>query len=112
MHFGIKSAPEAFQRRIYEVVEGLSGVEVVADDFMVVGFGEMEANARGNHNEQLEVFLQRCKEKDLQLNDKKFKLCQPEVPFIGHVVKRLLTNSHESEQSEFQVLLDWHKYTY
>ncbi len=65
MHFGIKSAPEAFQRRIHEVVEGLSGVEVVADDFMVVGFGEMEANARGNHNEQLEVFY----------NDVKKKIC-------------------------------------
>jgi hypothetical protein len=40
MPFGIKSAPEVFQRWMHEVVEGLKGVEVVADDIVVVGFGE------------------------------------------------------------------------
>ena len=37
--FGISSAPEHFQRRMHEVVGGLRGCEVVADDFLVVGFG-------------------------------------------------------------------------
>ena len=38
--FGISSAPEVFQRRMHLLVEGLSGVEVIADDFVVVGFGD------------------------------------------------------------------------
>ena len=39
MPFGISSAPEVFQRRMHEL-EGLHGIEVVADDFVVVGFGD------------------------------------------------------------------------
>ncbi len=34
------SAPEVFQRKMCEVVEGLKGVEVVADDIVVVGCGD------------------------------------------------------------------------
>ena len=32
MPFGISSAPEVFQRRMHELIEGLQGVEVIADD--------------------------------------------------------------------------------
>ena len=35
MPFGISSAPEVFQRKMHELIEGLKGVEVVADDFVV-----------------------------------------------------------------------------
>ena len=37
MPFGICSAPEVFQRRMHQLIEGLQGVE---DDFVVVGFGD------------------------------------------------------------------------
>ena len=40
MPFGIRSAPEVFQRKMHELIEGLRGVEVIADDFVVVGYGE------------------------------------------------------------------------
>ena len=40
MPFGISSAPEVFQHRMHELIEGLEGVEVVAGDFVVVRFGE------------------------------------------------------------------------
>ena len=36
MPFGISSAPEIFQLRMCEVVEGLKGVEAVANDLVVV----------------------------------------------------------------------------
>ena len=44
MPFGISSAPEVFQRRMHmhEVIKGLPGIEVVADDFVVVGSGETQ----------------------------------------------------------------------
>jgi hypothetical protein len=35
MPFGINTAPEEFQRRLHEVFEGLSGVEVIPDDILV-----------------------------------------------------------------------------
>ena len=36
MPFGIRSASELFQRKMQELIEGLRGVEVIADDFVVV----------------------------------------------------------------------------
>ena len=85
MPFGISSAPEVFQRRMHEIVEGLQGVEVVADDFVVVGFGSTPEEASRSHDMHLKAFLKRCEEKNLKLNDKKLRLRQTEVPFIGHV---------------------------
>ena len=38
MTFGISSAPEVFQKKMHELIEGLQGIEVVADDFVVVGY--------------------------------------------------------------------------
>ena len=35
MPFGINSAPEIWQRKMREHVEGLKGVEVIADDFVI-----------------------------------------------------------------------------
>ena len=40
MPFGIESAPEIFQRKTHELIEGLNGVEIIADGFVVVGYGE------------------------------------------------------------------------
>ena len=85
MPFGISSAPEVFQHCMHEVIEGLQGIEVVADDFVAVGFGETLEQATRNHDDHLESFLQRCEEKNLKLNDKKIKLRMQEVPFIGHI---------------------------
>ena len=39
MPFGISSAPEKFQCRIHTVLQGLPGVEVIADDILMYGRG-------------------------------------------------------------------------
>jgi len=44
MPFGIRPAPEIFQRRIHKLIEGMPHVEVVANDFVVVGYGETRAS--------------------------------------------------------------------
>ena len=85
MPFGICSAPEVFQRRIHELIEGLQGVEVVADDFVVVGCGDTLQDAVNDHDQHLRAFLQRCTAKGLKLNSNKVRLRMQEVPFIGHV---------------------------
>ena len=85
MPFGISSAPEVFQRRMHEPIEGLQGVEVIADDFVVVGFGHTHLEAIQYHDKNLMTFLQRCEAQGVVLNTDKFTLRQKEVPFIGHI---------------------------
>ena len=75
MPFGINSAPEIFQRRMHELIEGLNGIEVVADDFVAVGFGGTEEEAIQNHDQNLNAFLERCAAQGIKLNPQKVKLC-------------------------------------
>ena len=83
--FGINSAPEVFQRKMHELIEGLEGVEVIADDFLIVGFGKTLDEAIRSHDKNLLKFLERCEERGVVLNITKLKLRQKEVPFIGHI---------------------------
>ena len=48
---------------MHEVIEGLTGVDVVADDFLVVGYGEDTSTAVVDHDQNLYAFLIQCKEK-------------------------------------------------
>ena len=57
MPFGINSAPEGFQRRMHELIEGLSRIEVAADDFVVAGFGDTLEEAFRDHNKNLVAFF-------------------------------------------------------
>ena len=72
MPFGICSALEVFQRHIHELIEGLQGVEVVADDFVVVRCGDTLQDAVNGQN--LRAFLQRCTAKGLKFNSNKVRL--------------------------------------
>ena len=85
MPFGISSDPEVFQKKMHELIEGLQGIEVVADDFVVVGYGNTVDEANVDHDKRLHSFLQQCEERGVKLNVDKFKLRQEEVRFIGHV---------------------------
>ena len=85
MPFGICSAPDVFQRKMHELIEGMSNVEVVADDFVVVGYGKTHEEATREHDATLKAFLERCEAHGLKLNIDTLELRQTEVPFIGHV---------------------------
>ena len=83
--FGIRSAPEVFQRKIHELIQGMPHVEVVADDFVVVGCEDTHEQAVQDHDKNLMGFLQLCHDHGLKLNMEKLKLRQSEVSFIGHI---------------------------
>ena len=85
MPFGISSAPEVFQRKIHELIERLVGVEVVADDFIAVGYGNTFEEAMRDHDKTLLEFLKRCEAKNVRLNPEKLTLRQSQVLFIGHM---------------------------
>lgn len=86
MPFGIKSAPEVFQQRMTEAVEGLSGIAVVADDILVYGEGETRAEALINHDENLKNLLERCRKNNLKINKDKLKLRLSEMSYVGHLL--------------------------
>ena len=88
MPFGISLEPEVFQRRMHEMIEGLEGVEVVADDFVVIGFGDTMEEAAANHDKNLGELLSRCKQHDVKLNPDKVQFKRDKVPFIGHVASK------------------------
>lgn len=88
MPFGISTAPEEYQRRQDQVIEGLPGVKSIVDDILVYGEGENLEEATKDHNVILNQLMDRCRERNLKLNPKKVQLKLHQVPFIGH----LLTN--------------------
>ena len=88
MPFGINSAPEIWQRTMNQLVEGLTGTEVIHDDFLIVGCGTTDKEAEIDHDKNLRAFLDRARERNLRLNAEKMKLKMTEVPYIGHLLTR------------------------
>ena len=77
--FGLASAPEEFQRRQQQVVEGLQGVIAIHDDILVFGEGESDEEAVVDHDEKVRALMQRCRERNVKLNKEKVKFKAKEV---------------------------------
>ena len=85
MPFGISSAPEEFQRRLHECLEGLENIAVIADDVLVYGSGETQAEAEASHDAAFSALLSRCRGRNLKLNAAKLRYKLPSVTYMGHV---------------------------
>ena len=66
--YGISYAPEEFQRRIHEALDGLEGVFNIADDVLIYGLGNSPEEAEAAHDKHLNLFMQRILERNLKLN--------------------------------------------
>ena len=86
MLFGISPAPEYFQRKLDQNLEGLDGVYKVADGILITGRGASMNEAVKDHDANLLKLLDRCRERNLKLNREKLQLKCSETPFIGHVL--------------------------
>ena len=86
MPFGIAPAPEEFQRRLNEALEGLDGTKAIFDDILVYGVGDTDEEALADHDKKLANLLQRCREKQIKLNKDKLQLRLREVPYVGHLM--------------------------
>lgn len=73
---------------MHDIVHGLLGVEVIADDILVYGSGNTEEEYIQDHDTNLTKLLERARAVNLKLNKKKLKLRLSEVGYMGH----LLTN--------------------
>ena len=99
--FGISSAPEEFQRRQREVLEGLEGVINIADDILIYGCGDTQEEADKDHDKNLIDLLERCRERSLKLNPEKLKFRLHELPFMGHKVS---TNGLKPDESKIEAI--------
>ncbi|XP_053686467.1 uncharacterized protein LOC128736007 [Sabethes cyaneus] len=86
MPFGISPAPEIFQHKLQEAVDGLKGVRALADDVIIFGCGDTMKEAYSDHNKNLQSFLLRMRDKNVKLNKNKIRLCQTSVKFFGHIL--------------------------
>ena len=80
--FGISSAPELFQRRMNQILEGLEGVLCLMDDVLIFG------KDKEQHDVKLMEVLKRIAEAGVTLNSEKCEFAKNRVKFLGHVIDR------------------------
>ena len=85
MPFGTCSVAEEFQRHVQNVIEGLNGVETIADDLLVDGIGTIYEEAVIDHDNNLIDLVQRCRERNFKLNLSKLKFKQQKVKYNVHI---------------------------
>ena len=78
--FAISSAPEHFQRRMNELLQGLPGVLCQMDDILVFGKDRVE------HDQRLRAALARIETAGVTLNPQKCEIGRNTLIFLGHVI--------------------------
>ncbi|XP_034095415.1 uncharacterized protein K02A2.6-like [Gymnodraco acuticeps] len=101
--FGVSVAPEIYQRKQHELLSGLAGIEPIADDILVVGCGDTDAEAEEDHNTNLRALMQRCRAVKLRLSERKLQFKLKAVHFHGHV---LSTEGLKIDPEKTQAVLD------
>ena len=77
---GINLAPDEFESKLHDKLDGLPGVEVISDDILVMGYGE------NDDHENLLRLLERSLKRNISLNSSKMNLRKSEVRFLGHLI--------------------------
>ena len=83
--FGIKSAPEEFQMRLDECLEGLENIAVIHDDIVIFRSGEITEEATATPDVAFKALLDRCRARGLKLNKKKLRFKLSKVEYMGHI---------------------------
>ena len=78
--YGISSAPEFFQKRMDQELDGLEGVVCHMDDILVVGRNQAK------HNQRLASVLDRIAKSGLNLTQDKCKFSQKRIKHLGQVI--------------------------
>ena len=78
--FGIKCAPEIFQRIMDQMLEGIEGAAAIMDDILIAGSNTEQ------HDAVLRKVIERATTYNLKLNLQKCLIRQPAVPYIRHLL--------------------------
>ena len=106
--FGVSPAPEVFQMKLHQLLEGLPGVFAIADDILITGEGSSEVEATADHDRKLHAFLQRCQQNGIKLNKEKFRHRLTSVSYMGHL---LTADGLKPDRQKVQAILDMPKPT-
>ena len=80
MPFGIKTAPEHYQEKMNEILEGVDGQVCIIDDILIHGKTQKE------HDTSLRAVLKKLDESGATLNPEKCVFSKKEVMFAGHIL--------------------------
>ena len=80
MSFGIKSAPEVFQKENESIFGDIDDVEAIFDDIIVAVADEQE------HDQIMRKLLQRARDANGNFNSAKFQYKVSEVKYMGNIV--------------------------
>ncbi len=67
-------------------MDGLEGVETIADDILVYGTGDTLEEAVKKHDDNMLTLLERCRERKFKMNKSKFHFKMNAVTYHGHVI--------------------------
>lgn len=95
--FGIKSAPEVFQRIMDDMLSGIEHSRAVMDDIVVAG------RDREHHDQVLRQVLERAQSYNLKLNFDKVKIRKTEVSYVGHVIS---ANGLKPDPNKIKAVID------
>ncbi|KAL5006376.1 hypothetical protein ScPMuIL_015182 [Solemya velum] len=95
--FGISSAPEYFQKRMTQLLDGISGVVCQMDDVLVYGSTQLE------HDTRLDIVLNKLRDAGLTLNRDKCKFSTNRVTFVGHVIDE---NGVQPDPNKVRAIVD------
>lgn len=95
--FGIKSAPELFQRAMENLFRGIKGLVVFMDDFLIHGETDEE------HDQTLQEVMKRLNDLNLKINEQKSLFGVDKVTFLGHVMS---TDGVRPTDDKIQAILD------
>ena len=108
MPFGISPAPEIFQQKLNQCLEGLRGIHIIADDVLITGRGDTLDAANHDHDVNMRAFLERCRKMNITLNKDKLEYKCESLRFIGHI---LTTDGLKSDPSKVNAVLNMPKPT-
>ncbi|XDV25073.1 hypothetical protein PO909_029054 [Leuciscus waleckii] len=78
--FGISSAPEHYQKRMSQILEGLDGVLCQMDDVLVYG------DTQAQHDTRLLAVLGRLQEAGVTLRGEKCEFSKSHIKFLGQII--------------------------
>ena len=99
--FGIRSAPEMYQRVMQQVLEGCEGVKNIHDDIIEHGQPLEE------HDQRLQGALKRIQERGLTLNKEKCKFHMSELEFCREAVTEARQPESVAEVRSFLGLVNF-----
>ena len=78
--FGIKSAPELYQRAMDEMLEDTDHAYTIMDDILIAGCDIT------HHDSVLEAVVNRARTYNLKLNFEKVRVRKQQVQYVGHII--------------------------